>query len=327
MKLYESFGEFLPYRGTLEDLLRYSGIEAPVLKFSGFIMLYSIALGLLSFIFSLLIFPILISVGIGIGVFMGFQGLIYLLLVLISGKRADEVEKVLPDALLLISANIRAGMGMDRAIWLSARPEFGPLEEEIKRVGSKVLGGETMDNALKEMKNRIKSPLLDRAIKLTREGIRSGGEMAHLLEETAKDIRNSQEMKKEVKSNVMMYSLFIIFASVLGAPLLFSISLYFIETTNQLWGAQMQGAQKGFEKMGGFIEMQGPQVSPTTLFWFSLACILLTTFFGSLIIGLIQSGEEKKGIKYIPLMTGGGLAVFFIAKFLISGLFGSFIGF
>lgn len=327
-KIYETFGEIAPYTEKLEGILDYAGLyETSALRFSGFMILYSIAIGLASFGMSFLIFGPLIAIPVGVFGFIGFQGLVYIILVLTADSRAGTVEEILPDALLLMAANIRAGMSMDRAIWLSARPEFGPLEEEIKRVGRRVFGGKSMEEALLGMKTRVKSDIMDRAVRLITEGIKSGGQMAHLLEETASDIRNSQEMKKEVKSNVMMYSMFIIFASVLGAPLLFSVSLYFVETTNELWGAQMQGSQKGFEKMGGFIQMKGPQVTIGELQSFSIACILLTTISGALIIGLIQNGKTKTGLKYTPLMAGGGLAVFFVTKFLVSSIFGAFIGF
>ncbi|MFB6088882.1 MAG: type II secretion system F family protein [Candidatus Aenigmatarchaeota archaeon] len=327
-KIYETFGEIVPYTDSLEDILNYAGLyETSALRFSGFMLLYSIAVGITSFSLSFILFGPLLSIPIGIIGFVGFQGLVYIILVLTADSRAGTVEEILPDALLLMAANIRAGMSMDRAIWLSARPEFGPLEEEIKRVGRKVFSGTTMEKALLDMNTRIKSDIMDRAVRLITEGIKSGGEMAHLLEETASDIRNSQAMQKEVKSNVMMYSMFIIFASVLGSPLLFSISLYFVETTNELWGAQMSGSQKGFEKMGGFIKMEGPQITVGELQLFSIACILLTTVSGSLLIGLIQNGESKTGLKYAPIMAGGGLAVFFISKFLVSSIFGAFVGF
>ncbi|MFB6075838.1 MAG: type II secretion system F family protein [Candidatus Aenigmatarchaeota archaeon] len=327
-KIYETFGEITPYTDRLEEILNYAGLyETSALRFSGFMMLYSIAIGIASFALSFIILGLLVAIPVGLLGFLGFQGLVYIILVLTADSRAGTVEEILPDALLLMAANIRAGMSMDRAIWLSARPEFGPLEEEIKRVGRRVFSGSNMEKALLDMKTRIKSDIMDRAVRLITEGIKSGGEMAHLLEETASDIRNSQAMQKEVKSNVMMYSMFIIFASVLGSPLLFSISLYFVETTNELWGAQMAGSQEGFEKMGGFIKMEGPQVTIGELQLFSVACILLTTISGSLLIGLIQNGETKTGLKYAPMMAGGGLAVFFISKFLVTSIFGAFVGF
>jgi hypothetical protein len=152
--------------------------------------------------------------------------------------------------------------------------------------------------------------------------------MATLLEETAADIRTAQGMKDKVKSNVTMYSMFIVFASVLGAPMLFAVSLYFIEVTSQLWGEQMAGMDEGFSQIGGgMISMEGPQIAPAELRLFAIAAISITTFFGGLIIGMIQEGKATSGIKYAPIMAVAGLAIFFVAKFVITNLFGGFLGF
>lgn len=329
-KLYEALGEAIPYRKGLGKVLRYAGMaHVHPRRYAGFIFIYSLGLGITAFLISyLFLYGLLISSIIGLTGFIGFQGIVYIALNLIADKRAKMVDEVLPDALQLMSANIRAGMTMDRAIWLSARPEFGPLEKEIKRVGSEVLGGEDILTALETIKKNIDSMLLDRALKLIEEGIKSGGEMAHLLDETAADIRNAQAMKAEVKSNVMMYSMFIIFASVIGAPILFAISLYFIDVTSQLWGGQMSAIGKGMGDLGGtLISPSSPEISPSELKLFSIASLLLTTTFGGMIIGLIQTGKEKNGLKYIPLLAGGALAVFFGTKFLVSNLLGSFLGF
>ena len=134
-----------------------------------------------------------------------------------------------------MAANVRAGMTVDRAIWLAARPEFGVLEEELRRAGAKTVGGKPIKVALMDMTGRIKSDLLEKTFRLVIEGMESGGELAHLLEETADNARNSQGMRKEIKSSVTTYSIFIFFAAVLGAPALYAISLFFVQVMTKLW--------------------------------------------------------------------------------------------
>ena len=62
--------------------------------------------------------------------------------------KAKFMEKVLPDALQLMSSNLRAGMTPERALLLAARSEFGPLSDEINRVGKEVAVGKGVDEAL-----------------------------------------------------------------------------------------------------------------------------------------------------------------------------------
>lgn len=325
-RFYKVVGKFVPYKNRLTDILRYAGMEdVSSLEFSGFMFLYSSLLGIVVFLVSFLFLELQLAAGLGIISFIAFQTLLYVLLTLVMDSRTRQIEEVLADALQLMSANVRAGMTLDRAIWLSARPEFGPLEDEIKQFGREVLGGVSMVEALRNIKNRVNSELLERTLKLMEEGLKSGGEMACLLDETASDIRKIKMMKKHIKSNVIMYSMFIMFASVMGAPLLFAVSVYFIEMIGGFWSERT--AEIPSQMSSGFMQMKGPQVGSYEMMLFSVACIILTTVFGSLIIGLIQSGKEKRGIKYIPLLTGAGLFIFFAVRFVISAMFGNLLGF
>ena len=157
----------IPFRKSLEKDLRYAGYEeVPVQKMSRRIFTLSFAAGLAAFLFAAATSAGLLSVLVLIGATYTVQGVIHLMIVFKGEKRAAAVDSILPDALQLISANVRSGMTIDRAIWLSARPEFGPLEEEIKRVSTEVLGSASITDALSRMTERIKSKSLERAVTL-----------------------------------------------------------------------------------------------------------------------------------------------------------------
>lgn len=323
--MYERVAYLLPksYKKGLKQLMVYSGVEErQAERFAGFSVLFSLGLFLVVF-FDLWIFGFgLLALAAGLAVGALFIITAHLSLILIVDSRARQIEMLLPDALLLIAANIRAGMTVDKAIWLSARPEFGLLEEEIRKIGARTLGGKSLKDSLRETTKKVRSQVLERAIKLLVQGIESGEELAHLLEETASNIRVSQALRKEIQSNVMMYSIFIMFAAVIGAPVLFAISLFFVEVTEKLWLPHVTTAGGA---LAGAVQFVAPVLTSNELFWFAAAYIILTTFFGALIIGLIQQGEEKRGIRYIPVFTLLALAIFVVAKYLITAVFGGFV--
>jgi flagellar protein FlaJ len=314
------------YKDFLKHQMIYAGVSDELSdKFIGFSFFFTLFLGfVIAFDLWLTGFGLMgIALGIGAGVFI--LVLIQVAIILIADSRAAEIENVLPDALQLMAANVRAGMTVDRAIWLAARPEFGEFEEELRRAGAKTVGGKPLKVALLEMTTRVKSDLLEKTFRLVIEGIESGGELAHLLEETANNARTVQNMKKEIKSSVTTYSIFIFFAAVLGAPALYSISLFFVQIMTKLWAPTMLGSRTAFSAGGGLLARAGaPTISADQLFWFAVTSITVTTFFGSLIIGLIQTGREKNGIKYIPALTLGALGMFFVAQILVKLVFGSF---
>lgn len=321
--IYERIAYFLPksYKERLRQTLVYAGFEKKnTEKIIGFIILFSLSIGLSAFFLTTLMGFGALAAVVGAASAASSLALSHISFIFAADSRGKEIENMLPDCLQLISANIRAGMTVDKAIWLSARKEFGILEEEIRKVGAKTFGGRPIKFALEDMSSSIKSDILDRTVKLVIDGMESGGELAKLMDETANNIRSRQTLRKEIRSNVLMYSMFITFAAVIGAPFLFAISLYFIEMTTKLWAAQDIPSSSM-----GFFKMTGPQVSADEMFFFSVGAIALTTFFGSLIIGLIQHGQEKQGLKYIPFFMGAAFAIFFAVSFALKMAFAGIV--
>lgn len=256
-------------------------------------------------------------------VFVGTFGAIFAfmnaMLVLSVDRRGRFVDEILPDALLLLSANIRAGYIPSRALILSARKEFGPLSDAIRKAGKEIMTGMSLEDGLRDIPKRIKSKDLERTIKLITEGIKGGGQIVTLLEENALDIRRRQAIRKEIAANIMMYAIFIAFAGCLGAPGLYALSGYLTTTMAKL--TPDVGMNDQVSSKVSFINMSSGGVSGEFLFQFSIAAILITTVFGGLILGLINSGKEKDGLKFAPILAIIALGVFFAASFLVSTMF------
>ncbi len=256
-----------------------------------------------------------------LGTFFALFGVFNALLMLSVDRRGRFVDEILPDALLLLSANIRSGYIPSRALILSARKEFGPLALAIRRAGKEIMTGASLEEGMKEIPKRIRSKDLTRTIKLIIEGIRGGGQIVTLLEENATDIRRRQAIRKEIQANIMMYAIFIAFAGCLGAPGLYALSGYLTTTTSQLTPDLSMNSE--LTSKVAFIQMGGVSISEEFLFNFSIAAILITTIFGGLILGLINSGREKDGLKYAPILAIVALLVFFGATFLVNTMFSS----
>jgi len=298
----------------------------------GFTLLLSILFGFVSAMFLLSIgLESLYSLLSGVFAATILMAFFYFRIVLEADSRAAQIENYLPEALQLISANIRAGMTVDKALWLCARPEFGPFEKELKRMAGETLGGKPIVQALEESAGRVKSVLLDRAYLLLIQGIQLGGALANLLTEIASDIRTNQALRNEISAATAMYTVFIIFASVFAAPLLFAVSSFYVQATSHILSTQRAESSSQFVGAQETGAVSVLKVSPEqTLTYeevriFAVACIIITTFFGSLIIGLIKNGEAKRGIKYVPFFVSGALLVYFIGFFIVSSAFGQLL--
>jgi Flp pilus assembly protein TadB len=277
----------------------------------------------------LLSMDLLLKVGLGIGLALALPFLSpYVYVSLKAESRKSEMEQILPDALTLISANMKSGHTIEKAFLLSARDEFGPLADELRKTAMSMYGGTPVDEALKDMEDRVKSPLFKETLKLLVDGIESGGNTSELLRSSADDIRNSLEIREEIKSNIRMYMVFIVMAAVFGAPILFSISVYMAETTTTMWQDSGMGdtdqLSSGMSQVGGGFDFQfqAPQVDIEFFPTFAILTIIATNIFSAFIISEIQNGNIKQGVKYIPIFIIVSLVLFNVVR----GALASFMG-
>ena len=323
--IYQSIRRMFPRMSKrLSDVAYYAGYEN-VESFCGFVILFSFALSIVAaaglYAFGFSYYSIL-------GIFAGpaFYLFIYMIFSFISDSRARFIEKMLPDNLQLISANVRAGMTVDKAIWLSARPEFGMLEEEMRKAGGQTMGGKPLKIALSEMSARFNSEVFRRAIRLLVQGMESGGEIAKLLDETASYIRTAQSMQNETNANVAMYVTLIFLASAFAAPMLFAVSLHLVENLEKISIPEIPNIPTGSAL--GSIPTEGGEASTISLkaktsigtevlSYFALTYLLITTFFSSLIVGLIKTGKEKDGLKFFPVLFGSAFLVFTLSRIVL----------
>lgn len=314
------------YRRWVEDYILYSNIAIKPTSYINFILFLGIILPTIA-VFGITALDILplkfAALFIWFPTFIVFVITFHFILVFTADKRAKFTEEILPDALQLISSNVRSGLTVDRAILTSARPEFGPFEQELKRVAKETLSGKSLEEGLKAIPKRIKSKLLDRTINLLVEGISKGGNIANLLDNIAEDVRQAKTLRREIKSYVMMYAIFIFFAVGIGAPLLYSISTFLVQTMTQF--SAIETPEATVQTSLPLMRFQQVEITSQFLLNYSIIAIAISAVFGSLLIGLINEGTEKAGVKLIPILLAISLGLLFVTRMVIGSIFGALI--
>ena len=74
------------------------------------------------------------------------------------------------------------------------------------------------------MSDRIDSEKISKVITLIISGLKAGGNISDLLEQTSKNMKEKEIIEKKAASSILMYVIFIFFAVGIGAPLLFGLS-------------------------------------------------------------------------------------------------------
>lgn len=318
-----AIGRLLPRSSIMgiAKTLGMAGVDMRPEAFVGTVMVLCAIVPLVSFF---IINPFLPKYSVIVSICLIFVtlGIVYAWLLLRIDDRRSKVENILPEFLQLSSANVRAGMPIDRALWFAARPEFGLLSQEVEMVTKRTFSGEPFVEAIRRLGTRFQSKTLERTINLLVEGMAAGGEVAALLEKTGQDIRNLQLLHKEIAGMMLMYIIFIIFASVVGAPLLYALSNQLIHITNVIWDRVLEQNPEGLPTGGMmFLSPQPPGVSSQDFFTFSLLSTIITTAIASLIIAVIQTGNSANGLRIMPFITAAGLSVFFLTNFILSSVF------
>ena len=241
-------------------------------------------------------------------------------------NRRNQLELVLPDFLMLVSSNIKAGMTLDQAMWYASKAEFGLLSDEVKEVVKGSFSGESLDDALDELSLRFDSKVFERTILLIKQANATGGELTDVLERTAEDVRDTIIMRKEIAASLVMYEIFVLFAAVIGTPFLFAVAGKLIEVFEKIaihLPASGVGGGSGITPFSA-ATFGGPMISSMDFFYFSLPTIFITCLISSFIVSVIRSGSRTEGMKYFPFVLIGAYLVYWAAAAFLSSIFITF---
>ena len=240
---------------------------------------------------------------------------------LIRSARIKKMEEVFPDFIELVASNLNAGMTVDKSLLLSSRKEFSPLDEEINLLGKDIVTGKDITFALEAMAVRIKSEKIAKTMALIITGIKSGGNLSILLEEIARNMRERSFIEKKATSNVLMYVIFIFVAVAFGAPMLFGLSTALVQILTNI--VSSLPATSTVSNLPFTITKVSVSVNFVT--YFSIIFLVMINFLASLVIGLVNKGDEKEGIKYLVPLLILSLSVYFVIRiFLIKNVSGIF---
>jgi len=256
--------------------------------------------------------------------FLAVAFLSYAVLTYKRFQRTKALESVLADYLQLVSANLGAGMPIDQALWYAIRERFGVLSEEMELVAKKTMAGDDLKEALFEFTQQYDSELLKRSMILLIEGLDAGGEVASLVNNIAWNVRETQLLNKEIKADIVTYSIFVGFASLVAAPLLFALSFRINILMNTILSKiDLSDASSSGAALSGGISLSniGGGLSPSDFKNFAFLSIGLTSLISAILISVIREGSVKAGFKYIPLFVIFAILLFLSASAIMTGLF------
>lgn len=218
----------------------------------------------------------------------------------LAGKRAEELERVLPDALRQMAGTLRAGVSVDAALEDIAQSNYGELSREFERVVAEVKRGRTLESALLAMARRTHSPLYWRAFNLIVEGIERGASLASVLEAVANDAKEVHAIQRERKSMTTQQVMFLYAVSLFACPFIVGLVI------------GVGGIEIGGEAAGSRL--------PPEMETIGMMYVAIQAFICGLAVGVIRYGKMSKGVGHSLGFAIASIVVFNLAKMIIAGM-------
>jgi hypothetical protein len=121
-------------------------------------------------------------------------------------------------------------------------------------------------------------------------------------------------------ANTLMFTIFIGAIVTVISPLLFALALNLLEI---LIGVSATVAPALSSSSSTPFSMNEIEINSEDFKIFSVMALTLISIFASLILSIIQKGDIKSGIKYVPLFVFVALTLYF----LFLGIFGGLLSF
>lgn len=115
-------------------------------------------------------------------------------------KRLQKFEEQLPDALMMLSGGMRAGVGLISAMQQLVREAQAPLSQEFSLMLREQRLGVTLEQSLSNLNRRIPTQTTTLVVSAMRIASETGGGLAETLERTSNTIRSRLQMEGKIRA-------------------------------------------------------------------------------------------------------------------------------
>jgi archaeal flagellar protein FlaJ len=226
-------------------------------------------------------------------------------------KNLEEIEKYWPDALRLVADTMKSGSSLDYALREASSADFGPLSKEFDEVIRRLEMGDTMAQSLDHMALRIESKIVRRTITLINECLKTGAQLAEVLEEIANDTKQMFRIKKERVTKTMLQVIFIFAAGGVIAPFIFGLTNVITMFLTDI------SANAGVATAEALVAATATQKAMSMLLDIYL---LIEIAAAAIIISLMRQGNFTNAIVFFPLMTIISFIIYTVSQSIVTGM-------
>jgi archaeal flagellar protein FlaJ len=216
-------------------------------------------------------------------------------------RRIRLMEERFPDFLRDIASSHKGGLTLTQATVIASRGEYGPLSPEVQKMADQLKWNVSFNEALQRFSDRVRTPLVQRAVDLILQANRSGGATTDVLLAAARDARELKSLENDRRLSMSLYTvvIYVTFFVFLGV-----VAVMYSQFIPQLVASSEAAAESARELGGvsvGGIGGEVLRIEDFQLFYFLAA---ITQGLGDgIVAGLMGQGKAVLGLRHSFLMV------------------------
>lgn len=220
-------------------------------------------------------------------------------------KLVRQMEERFPDFLRDLGASRRAGLTLENAVRVAAKGEYGALTPEIQKMADQLSWNIPFDEVLRRFGERVRTPLIERAVSLVVESGKTGGQVTDVLLAAATDAREIKGLELERRNAMTLYTI-VIYVT-------FLVFLLIVAILYATFVPQIVNATAATQDLGstGALSFGTLPLESFRIFYFLAA--VMQGLGNGFVAGLLESGRPSMGLRHAFVMVAVSYATFSFA--------------
>ena len=219
-----------------------------------------------------------------------------------ESRRNDKITKLeerLSDFLRDVAESNRSGQTLHEAIRTASQGDYGELSPEIRKMAIQISWGVNASEALTRFSERVKTPLVRRAVTLIIEASSAGGDVGKVLEAAANDTKELQLLQRERRVQMSLYVAVIFVSFMVFLVVILIVYATFVPQMKEM-AESFSDADMSSSSISG---LQPGNVDFDEIKFIYISAGLVHGIGDGLVAGLMGSSKMTDGLKYSFIMV------------------------
>lgn len=219
----------------------------------------------------------------------------------VERRRTEAIEDRFPELLRDLTEAQRAGMTLPEAVRSTAKGNYGPLTDELRKMSAEISWGVSFNKSLQKFADRIDTPLINRSVALILQASRAGGDVEEILTAASRDAREIRMIHQERKMGMSIYVMIVYIAFFVFLTVATIMSATFVPAMAEA-GSAAAGQEVG--------NVQLTDLDPSAFHVLFFHAAVVQALGGGLVAGIMGEGYPQAGLKHALVLLAVAYVVF-----------------